>query len=57
MVEGVRSGAGDVAGGRGGERDQALLWESGMREGEILVTVRDRRDDSRWLVPFLLFIH
>ena len=29
------------------ERDQALLREPGMREGEILVTVRDRRDDSR----------
>ena len=51
MVEGVRSGAGDVASGRGGKRDQiqevALLWEPGMREGEILVTVRDRRDESR----------
>ena len=51
MVEGVCSGAGDVTGGRGGKRDQiqevALLWEPGMREGEILVTVRDRRDESR----------
>ena len=33
------------------ERDQiqeeALLWEPGMREGEILITVRDRRDENR----------